>query len=351
MSDGLGQLELPASAVSDEQQLAACQRILRLLATEFNECGLPVGPRLEGRRADIHERTLLVCGTLIPLRVSVRVANGWKLTTDGMDPRELGAKEAALADTQYDAELSDNPILKPRDQQLDVDDPTEDLNTYDWTTDPNSRFTISGSGDQVTVVGLTKNEDAYGYKNFGAGYFVDFTHLFTASCSTINNLQAGFFCATTTELDDFRNNDDAAGSFWSSNGVAISFHIRHSILGVQQDQDNIVAALSTSTDYYFTYARTGSTVTCDMYDDSARTSQVGVTLTIDDDGTARQYFMPAISFNSGAVVAISCIVKDVDLQQGPRGLGFAAAGAVLTESRLDGDVLVESRLGCTVTHP
>ena len=316
MNMDIAKLTLPASARSDGQRLAACQRILRKLADEFNGCGLSVGPELEGRRADIHERTLRVCRTLLPLRVRVRAAKGWKLRNDadGIDPRESAAKERALADRRYDAELKDNPILKSTARSVEFDDPPEDLNTYDWTTDPNGRFTVSVGGDQVSVAGLQKNEDAYGYKDFGVGHFVDFTHLFTTSCSTTAANQAGFFCVTATELDDFCNNTDAAGSFWTSAGAFPAYQIRHQMAGVNQDAD-AVGNLAVLTDYYVTYGRAGSAVTCKVYSNAARTVQVGVTASIDDDGTARPYFMPAISFNSGAAQVISYIVRDIDLQE------------------------------------
>jgi len=63
----------------------------------------------------------------------------------------------------------------------------QDYTTY-TETDPNDRFAVANN--VITVTGLTNDEDAYVYKDFGAGYFADFTHYlgpvqFTAQSGTL----------------------------------------------------------------------------------------------------------------------------------------------------------------------
>jgi len=172
--------------------------------------------------------------------------------------------------------------------------------------DPNSHFTFNAS--TVTISGLTKNEDAYLYKDYGVDYFDALDEDFTLNLGSTSDAScAAIACAFTNTIEDLsglastdvsvRTSMDADKKvyIWLSRGPNTTY--------VSLADPVIVD----DTTYYCTLRReAGSdTVYLDVFSDSGRTTHVtGSPINTTGFGTAKwRYHFALMTRNQAAAAA------------------------------------------------
>jgi hypothetical protein len=196
-------------------------------------------------------------------------------------------------------------------------DPTEDLTTF-TEVDENDDITVTSARATATAMRL----DALSYvtKDYGTGHFGDYEHLFTVDVSA-------------TGGDGFRAYSHAVGNGLSganawTTGQAC-YHIRYSSGsyrvayreydgGVSTDEA-VYSTTSPVCTHYVTMARSGTTGTCDVYSDSARTTLISggaLSLTVATTTYRYGYALASYDYNSPPYNAYTgtWFVEDLDLQ-------------------------------------
>lgn len=79
--------------------------------------------------------------------------------------------------------------------------PPVDFTSY-TETDPNGRITVTA--DEIAFAGLTRNEDAHVYKDFGVAYFSGDFNIDFEFRRTALNTGIAVICGLTNDVDDFR---------------------------------------------------------------------------------------------------------------------------------------------------
>jgi len=189
----------------------------------------------------------------------------------------------------------------------------QDYNTY-TEQDPNGRLVIN------TITNLLRSDTTtWIYKDFGVGFFGDLPlginfegeeSSSTASssihiCAISNNI-AGF----QTHLD---NTFDSYHCFFNkSAGGALFFQVQSSTAGFPTDS----VGISTSTRYYFTLTRSGTTVLVDTFTDANRTVPLaGGDLSVTSSATAFRYLYAINNYDTGGNGAMSGIAANLELLQ------------------------------------
>lgn len=193
----------------------------------------------------------------------------------------------------------------------------EDYTTY-TELDPNNRYQniVANSFD---VVGLTRNEFAAIYKDFGVGFFGDLPdgvihdELVTASSSVTANLYSMGF---SNNIADVRAHDiNNFNSIWvgiqiTGGGQRLLFLI--SINGAVFTSDFVFIG-AFGTQYYRTFTRSAGTIISKIYLDSARTNLFDtLTLTGAPVNTFR-YFYVANSFDNGKTTNITGVIANHEI--------------------------------------
>jgi hypothetical protein len=178
----------------------------------------------------------------------------------------------------------------------------QDFNTY-TEVDPNSRITVATS--KVTASGVTQQEDAYVYKDFGVSYFnalnIDFeAYIDSTGGNNVNNLvSSGLTSATVND-----------GSGWAATDVGVGFQYADAgggnigriylIRGALVANDSFDGIPDTL--YYLTLLREAAndTIELKIYSDSSRSTLLD-TLSVAGYGAATRYryLYPLTSYNSG----------------------------------------------------
>jgi hypothetical protein len=202
--------------------------------------------------------------------------------------------------------------------------PNEDLIGF-AKVDPNSHLTVTSS--KVTAVDLTRNEDAYVYKDFGADYFdgLDIDFEFYLDSVSEGNGRATF--GLTNDVDD--------SASWT--GAYIKVRLKKGApstvildIGGSEDSYNI----SDDTMYYCTMQRSAGndTVYLYIYSDASRTTLLD-TLTMTGAGTSKyQYLFAICSWNSGNNIDWDGYVQNIDLNENPKPSIVAATYGLLAPS-------------------
>ncbi len=198
----------------------------------------------------------------------------------------------------------------------------QDFTTY-TKVDPNSRFTVTST--RITASGLLRNEDAYNYWDFGAGYFDgDLAHLITTKSETTTTgiaIYHGLF----NIVDDFKGIKDAGGDgifIFNNNGNSIILSELHA--GAQY---NDAFAGSLGTVYYVTFERdeavgTYGTLYCYIYSDASRETLVDTLSVALHEKEDFRYNMLVQSNNDGTTTVFNGYVENLDLQEAVDGLSF-----------------------------
>jgi len=165
----------------------------------------------------------------------------------------------------------------------------EDLAGY-TEVDPNSHITKTSS--RVTLSGLTKGEDAYVYKDFGASFFNKIDLIFSGRIST----------GATGQFDvGFSNEIGDASAWWGFDYKEIRIVFRQNYIYFYCGANSDYYEISFNTDYYLTLARAADSdsSTLKIYSDAARSNLLdSMTLSGLGTGTRYRYFYAASSYNS-----------------------------------------------------
>lgn len=196
----------------------------------------------------------------------------------------------------------------------------EDLTTY-TETDPNSRITVTSA--RSSWASLTKNEDAFVYKDKGVAHFSgDYEHLVTAYLDACDLNSLVLCWALTNLVDDLRGIDDGGGDEHcvglrspSSGNYEVKLYELYSgsLAG-----DAYVCSLDTA--YYLKIKRdegTGAngTLYCYIYSDSARTNLLDtLTLALNEKEDFR-YIYVTQTYVDGAEDAQTAYSENLDLQE------------------------------------
>ena len=187
----------------------------------------------------------------------------------------------------------------------------------DWTT-------YTEVGDDISLVGtdhidatLSRNRDAYLWKDFGDGYFTDFEHKIDVNLADLDNWATVGAYYLTNFVDDAKALsvilDTYIGVRIDDNGANFGVSI---IFGNGDGRiDDTWWGGTLGTWYYLTIKRDGIALTCKIYSDSDRTDLiVTVDLEIPDDVTFR-YAMNAVSWNDGASKTTDSDIENLLLQE------------------------------------
>ncbi|HUU94065.1 MAG TPA: right-handed parallel beta-helix repeat-containing protein [Phycisphaerae bacterium] len=145
-----------------------------------------------------------------------------------------------------------------------------------WTeTDSGNMLSIGTGG---TAVSTTVKEDpgARLVGDFGATYFADFEFRFTgdheSSFSTYGEWRMG-----VSDADGFWPDADDGDSVWlkiATNAPAVNTVTLLSVTGGSASESGDSFTVSTGTDYYATFSRSGTTLTAAFYSDAGRTQHI-----------------------------------------------------------------------------
>jgi hypothetical protein len=169
--------------------------------------------------------------------------------------------------------------------------------------DPNNRFVLNS--DYVAITGITLNEVAYVYRDFGVGYFSNIDIIFAGKMTS----------ADVWGLLAVNGLGTAQGNFCNATGVFfVTFFQRtpdgYNILflcssaGVLVGSDSCVVSVNTY--YYFRVVKPAgsATVTLYIYSDSAYTVLVDIlVVTHAALNTTFRYFYPTTAYNQAAAIA------------------------------------------------
>ena len=183
-------------------------------------------------------------------------------------------------------------------------------------TDPNGHISIV-SAREIDVSGLTRNEDAYVYKDYGTDHFKDsFTHYVDAKPITDSGTGGvGVFyeLANIIDDDDYITNNAPLIHLWFNPTTTPDYYIQLKTRdGGGTISSDAYKNYTAGQIYYFTIKRSSSQVVVDIYSDSARTNLVD-TLTAPMDTTSFRYLYAVNSYNSGNDYAIDYDVYNIDL--------------------------------------
>lgn len=167
----------------------------------------------------------------------------------------------------------------------------EDFTTY-TEVDPYGRWFQSASW--VLASGVRVNEDSYVYKDYGAGYF-DGDYIHECEVKFQSSQQWGRFVLWEVTNNPGSLNDMTEGQY-------LFFYRPSSIEMTLRDKglsnSSSVFTMTADTYYYLRIERSGSTVTCKIYSDSARTNLLD-TLSVTCETDSYRYLVAGAS-NEGS---------------------------------------------------
>jgi hypothetical protein len=205
----------------------------------------------------------------------------------------------------------------------------EDFTTY-VEVEPDNR--IQASAAHIDAL-LYRNEDAYLYKDFGAGHFTDFEHLIDVYVAASTTYGRGYVLVLSEDtLDDFRglddNNKTAIGIGFIYFGYTAGVYPTIGLAEVYQGSyyHDYFADQSLNTWYYFRLKKAGTTLTLRLWtnatdrdnNDTGAGSYLGEKgLTLHANHSFR-YLLVVDSYNDGEPnQTITFDVENLDLQEAP----------------------------------
>jgi len=175
----------------------------------------------------------------------------------------------------------------------------EDFTTYTEVDTANNR--VQRTATHVDHA-ATRNEDTYLYKDYGVGHFTDFTHKVDVRSDFAALSSQGFVWMLANDVDDAYGLHSAGKTF-------ILIRIRRDdagnhitlfeFYGGDWYYDDYVG-VAANTWYYLTIEKSGTSLTCKIYSDSARTTLVDtLSLTLHGNWSFR-YIYACNTWNDGA---------------------------------------------------
>ncbi len=177
--------------------------------------------------------------------------------------------------------------------------------------DPNSRIALAQK--TITATLLTRNEDAYVYRDFGTGNFYSTFHTWVdIKVTAIEADGRVYFWAATNDIDDMKGLEDAPHDFlavYFMENAGSYYLIADTYEGGAHTATDSSVALALNTTYYLIIKRdsSGLWLICDIYSDAARTILVD---TITAGFTANQsfrYLFGLNSYNAGSNEKVTCL--------------------------------------------
>ena len=152
----------------------------------------------------------------------------------------------------------------------------------DYTTyidqDPNNRFqnVLATSFD---VVGMTRNEDAWKYKDFGAGFFGELPDgiEFEIEPTLMNANTLVYSFGISNNIDDVKGHrDNSYNSIWAGVQRTAAGQRRLLLQSEGSVQSADVFNFTTLIRFYCTFFRNGANPTLEIYSDAARTNLLDI---------------------------------------------------------------------------
>jgi len=199
----------------------------------------------------------------------------------------------------------------------------EDFTTY---YEYDSAGDITKTASTVTFDTMRRDAAAYVVKDFGAGHFGDFEHLFTfhftgGEAGDISGRNwADIHLLSDAQGPVSLNDNDIFGVSLAQSSDEddwVFFVLKQKENGVLVDSDTSAYSYNIGVSRYMTIKRAGTTATLKIYSDSARTNLIE-TLTITCNTTTYRYLHVVRSMNdlvNDPADHISGYVRDLDLQE------------------------------------
>jgi len=235
----------------------------------------------------------------------------------------------------------------------------EDFTTYTEVDAPN-RFTQTSTRN--TVTDLDRDENVYVYKSYGSGHFGDFTHYIDVQIdgTGTNSLLCWVWVLANTP-SSWSNATDAIGLMIAIDAVAPYIRIQDKATS-NQDYGRVISLGVTR---YLILQRSGTTLTCKIYDTAENRDLEGATglqdtLTITCSNTTYEYCFCGAGNNDGAtgrdfdgfcenfnLTPPSCVYKTLSLLT---NLRTNVSKTLINLFRLDTvDVIKEMLIGFSLT--
>lgn len=184
----------------------------------------------------------------------------------------------------------------------------EDFTAY-TEVDPNNNVAVTPSS---IVHQVRRDEDAYIYGDFGAGYFDDLVLYVTVEYSGAEPYTYYCFCVFSDELDDVKGLRDGARPYLGLYFYDTSFLVLDYFDGASNTQDTYVSP-AFNTPYYLVISRANDLFTCKIFSDEARTTLID-TLQVNVSGSsAYRYLLVTDTYNSGDAIEGTLRVSNLDL--------------------------------------
>jgi len=191
----------------------------------------------------------------------------------------------------------------------------EDFTTY-TEVDPNSHIGLAGA-NHVDHYAL-RNEDAYLYKDKGVDYFGNFEHLVDVRSDFLQSGCLGAVWALTNDVDDMQGLTVGSKTFvvvyfYRQDVNDYRMYLFEGYGGSTYQSSPFACALNTW--YYLKIAKSGTSITCKIYSDVARTSLLNtLSLTLHADHKFR-YIFGCNGWNTGHNLAANNDIENLVLQE------------------------------------
>lgn len=199
----------------------------------------------------------------------------------------------------------------------------EDFTTY-TEVDPNNHIELVGT-DHIDHAGY-RNEDAYLYKDMGAGHFTDFEHKVDVRSDFLQDYGCGFPWMLANAVDDYVGLKDANETCIGIRLIRYADDTRHLNL-LELYEGNIAApemspAPSANTWYYLLIKKTGTSLLMGIYStanlrdagDATDGDVDNLSLTLHANHSFR-YIFAVNTWNDGQSGPINNDIEDLDLQE------------------------------------
>jgi hypothetical protein len=173
------------------------------------------------------------------------------------------------------------------------------LDYNDFTeVDPNTHLAIVGTNH--LDFDAYKNEDCYLYKDYGTDHFGDFEHKVDMKASALDDYDNSFFWMLSNDINDVHDLYGGGKTFLTLRCIKFS-GTSHIVLEEYESgnlwYDDYV--ITGDTWYYLTVTKSGTSLTCKIYSDSARTILLDtLSLTLHADHKFR-YLFGCNTYNDG----------------------------------------------------
>lgn len=178
----------------------------------------------------------------------------------------------------------------------------EDFTDGTWIeVDPNNHINVVGTS-QLDFA-CRRDEDAYVYKDFGAGYFTEFEHRLTIKATNLDLWEWGGVWVLSNAVDDayglFNSHETYIRLCFYSNNDGRHIRLQEYCdpgTGYTGIEDYFACSLGTK--YYLTIKKVGLSLTCEIYGDENRTDLLDIlNLTLRTDSSFR-YLFAALASNT-----------------------------------------------------